>query len=59
MREFLSENKVEFVERNIRRDPAAKQFIIDSLGLEAVPLTIIDGEMVIGFDRARLEMLLA
>lgn len=58
MREFLSDNKVEFSERNIRRDPEARQYVIATLGAEAVPLTVIDGEMVIGFDRARLEALL-
>ncbi|GIK42862.1 MAG: hypothetical protein BroJett011_66950 [Chloroflexota bacterium] len=58
MREFLSDHKVEFIERNIRRDPEARQYVVDTLGTEAVPLTMIDGEMVIGFDRARLESLL-
>jgi glutaredoxin 3 len=59
VREFLSEKRVEFTERNIRRDPEARQYVIDLLGAEAVPLTIIDGQMVIGFDQARLEALLA
>ena len=59
MREFLSEKRVEFTERNIRRDPEARQYVIDLLGAEAVPLTIIDGQMVIGFDSAKLEALLA
>lgn len=58
MREFLSDHKIEFTERNIRRDPEARQYIIDALGVEAVPLTLIDGETVIGFDQARLEALL-
>lgn len=58
MREFLSDHKVEFIERNIRRDPEAKQYVINTLGAEAVPLTMIDEEMVIGFDRDRLEALL-
>jgi glutaredoxin len=58
VREFLSDHKVEFTERNIRRDPEARQYVIDTLGAEAVPLTLIDGETVIGFDRARLEALL-
>jgi glutaredoxin len=49
---------VEFTERNIRRDPEARQFVIDALGAEAVPLTVIDGQMVIGFDQAELEALL-
>lgn len=58
MREFLSAHKIEFTERNIRRDPEARQYVIDTLGVEAVPLTMIDGETVIGFDQARLEALL-
>lgn len=58
MREFLSDHKIEFTERNIRRDPEAKQYVAETLGVEAVPLTMIDGEMVIGFDQARLEALL-
>lgn len=59
MREFLSEKNVEFTERNIRRDPEARQYVIELLGAEAVPLTIIDGQLVIGFDQAKLEALLA
>jgi glutaredoxin len=58
VREFLSDHKIEFTERNIRRDPEARQYIIDALGVEAVPLTLIDGETVIGFDQTRLEALL-
>jgi len=58
VREFLSAHKIEFTERNIRRDPEARQYVIDTLGVEAVPLTMIDGETVIGFDQARLEALL-
>lgn len=59
MRELLSEMNVPFVEHNIRRDPDARQQVIDLLGMEAVPLTLIDGQMVVGFDRARIEALLA
>ncbi len=59
MRELLSEMNVPFVEHNIRRDPEARQRMIDLLGMEAVPVTLIDGQMVIGFDRARIEALLA
>lgn len=58
MREFLSAHEIEFTERNIRRDPEARQYVMDTLGAEAVPLTMIDGEMVIGFDQAKLESLL-
>lgn len=59
MRELLSEMNVPFVEHNIRRDPDARQRVVELLGMEAVPLTLIDGQMIIGFDRARIEALLA
>lgn len=59
MRELLSEMNVPFLEYNIRRDPEARQRMLDLLGMEAVPVTLIDGQMVIGYDRARIEELLA
>jgi glutaredoxin len=58
VREFLSVHKVSFTERNIRRDSEARQYIANRFGAEVVPLTVIDDEMVIGFDQARLELLL-
>lgn len=58
MREFLSAHSIEFTERNIRRDPEARQYVLEMLGAEAVPLTVIDGQMVVGFDQAGLEALL-
>ncbi len=59
MREFLSQKNVEFEDRNIRYDPQAKQEVIDMFGAEVVPLTIINGQMVVGFDQEKLEALLA
>lgn len=58
MREFLSAHNIEFTERNIRRDPEARQYVLATLGVEAVPLTVIDDQMIIGFDQAGLEALL-
>ena len=43
--------------KNIREDPAAMQELL-KLGFRATPVTIIDGEAVVGFDQARLEKLL-
>ncbi len=45
------------MDKNIRTDPAALQELL-KLGYRATPVTIIDGEAVVGFDRARLEKLL-
>jgi len=48
---------VQFIAKNIREDQQALQELLD-LGVRATPVTIIDGEMVLGFDRQKLEQLL-
>ncbi len=45
------------MDKNIRTDPVALQELL-KLGYRATPVAIIDGEAVVGFDRARLEKLL-
>ena len=40
-------------------DRAAAQEMIEKTGQRGVPVITVDGEVVIGFDRARLEQLLA
>ncbi len=48
---------MQFVEKNIREDQQALEELL-KLGVRATPVTIIDGEMVIGFDREKLAQLL-
>ncbi len=57
VKEFLSQNKIEYTERNIVADGTALAEL-EKLGYMTTPVTIIDGEVVVGFDRARLENLL-
>ena len=57
VKEFLSQKQVEFTERNIAADPAALAKL-EQLGYMTTPVTLVDGEVVVGFDRARLERLL-
>ena len=45
------------MDKNIRTDPAALQDLL-KLGFKATPVTIIDGEAVVGFDRGKIERLL-
>lgn len=45
------------MDKNVREDQAAlKEFL--SMGYQSTPVTLIDGEAVIGFDQERLEKLL-
>lgn len=45
------------MDKNIRDDPAALAEL-QKLGYRATPVTVIDGEDVVGFDRGKLERLL-
>jgi len=55
--EFLSQKGVQFVEKNVRADKAALKELID-LGFQSTPVTIIDGQSVVGFDQTKIMELL-
>jgi len=57
VKEFLSQKGVAFVERDVAQDEAALSEL-EQLGVFTTPVTTIDGEVVIGFDRERLNALL-
>ncbi len=57
VKEFLSQNQIEFVDRNIAADEAALNEL-EKLGYMTTPVTVIDGQVVVGFDRNKLEKLL-
>ncbi len=57
VKEFLSQKKTAFVDRNIAADEAALNEL-EKLGYMTTPITVIDGQMVVGFDRNKLEKLL-
>jgi glutaredoxin len=57
VKEFLSQNKVDFMERNIAADETALGEL-EKLGYLTTPVTVIDGEVVVGFDVAKLSSLL-
>jgi glutaredoxin 3 len=57
VKEFLSQNKIDFVERNVLTDEAALQEL-QKLGYMTTPVTLVDGELVVGFDLAKLQKLL-
>lgn len=46
-----------FTVRDIRQEPEALDELL-RLGYRATPVTVIDGEVVVGFDRGRIERLL-
>ena len=57
MKEFLSQNKIEFTDRSITADETALQEL-EKLGYMTTPVTVIDGEVVVGYDASKLRSLL-
>ena len=57
VKEFLSQRGIGFAERDVSRDPSYAQELVSSTGQMGVPVTIINGQIVVGFDRGRLEQL--
>ncbi len=57
VKEFLSQNKIEFTDRNVAADQTALAEL-EKLGYMTTPVTVIDGEVVVGFDVPQLQKLL-
>ncbi len=57
VKEFLSQNKIDFTERNVAVDPNALDEL-EKMGYMTTPVTLVDGEVVVGFDRTKLATLL-
>ena len=58
VKEFLSQRGVSFEERDVSRNQSYAQELVRSTGQMGVPVTIINGQIVVGFDRGRLEQLI-
>ncbi len=51
---YLTENGVEFEERNIQTDNEARKELME-MGHMGVPVLIIDEEEIVGFDKNRID----
>jgi glutaredoxin len=58
VKEFLSREGHVFEARNIEEDDAAYDALM-ALGARSVPVTVIDKEVITGFDQAKLRAALA
>ena len=57
VKEFLSQNNIEFTDRNIAADEAALKEL-EKVGYMTTPVTVIDGDVIVGFDVSKLRNLL-
>jgi glutaredoxin 3 len=57
VKEFLSQDTIDFTDRNIAVDETALKEL-EKLGYMTTPVTVIDGQVVVGFDVPKLRSLL-
>ncbi len=58
-KEFLKEKGVQFADRNVATDLEARNQMVQRSGQLGVPVIEVDGNVVVGFNRSKLEELLA
>lgn len=56
-KEYLKEKGVEFEEKNVSKDVNARNELIE-MGHMGVPVIVVDGEEIVGFDKARIDLML-
>lgn len=58
MKEYLSQKGVAFTDRNVTADAQAMDELM-KLGYMSIPVTVIDGKTVLGFNRRAIDAALA
>lgn len=58
LKTYLRQHKIRFREVDVSRDEAAVREMTNRSGQQGVPQTLIDGEIIVGFDRERINKLL-
>ncbi len=56
--EFLSQKGIEFTEKNVSNDQDALKELV-GMGFRATPVTLINGQKLVGFSPPKLEAALA
>jgi glutaredoxin 3 len=57
-KKYLSERGIQYIEYDVARDKKAADEMVNLTGQMGVPVIVLDGQVIIGFDRPRLEQLL-
>jgi S1-C subfamily serine protease len=58
LKEFLSRKGIPYQDHDVSADPLAAQEAVRLTGQNNVPVTVIDGQTVVGFNQSRLEQLI-
>ncbi len=57
-KDFFAQNNVPFEEFDVMADFDKRQEMIDKTGQMGVPVILVDGDVIVGFDKGRLSELL-
>lgn len=57
-KDFFDEKGIKYTDYNVLTDMEKRQEMIDKSGQMSVPVIMIDGKIVIGFDQAEIESML-
>ncbi|MFY9214000.1 MAG: glutaredoxin family protein [Tissierellaceae bacterium] len=55
---YLEDKEVAYTEKNVQTDRAARQELM-SMGHMGVPVIVIDGEEIVGFDKEKIDEVLS
>jgi len=55
---YFTEKGITYQEYDVSKDSTAREEMVEKSGQMGVPVILIDGNMVIGFDRGKVEQLL-
>ena len=54
---YLNEKGIEYIEKNVQSDKDARKELM-SMGHMGVPVLLVDGQEIVGFDKDKLDSLL-
>ena len=57
-KEFFAENNIKYTEYDVTTDPQRRQEAVEKSGQMGVPVILINGELVVGFDKDALSSML-
>lgn len=58
LKTYLRKNGIRFTDIDVSRDQASMQELVHRSGHQGIPQTIINGEIVVGFDKSKINRLL-
>jgi len=53
--DFLSQKGIGFTKKDVSLDPSVAQELVSNTGQMGVPVTLINGQTIVGFDKTKLE----